>query len=722
MRKIAFLFLFTLIFITGTFPQGKLLTLEEINGRNAYRFYPEYVRIIEGLPQLQWKTTSDVYTYVKNDALWEGTTKAGSDKQVLDLPTFNKNLVKSGFTELKSFPEISWVSDVSFRFEHGNALLIYDMKKGSAAKVNSYPDDMENADIEPNTFAIAFTRDNNLYVLLNNQEPLAVTTDADKNIVNGQTVSRHEFNTENGKFWSPKGNFLAFYRKDESQVTDYPITDISKVPAVTKNIKYPMAGGKSEILSVGVFDVKNNKTIWLKTGEKNDKYLTNITWSPDEKYIYIAVLNRDQNHMILNQYDAITGELVKTLFEEKNQKYIEPESGPIFFRKKTNEFLWFSERNGYRHLFRYTTDGELIEQLTDGKFDVLEFVGFDPTEQFVLYKAVDEDFPLQQSIYSINLQTKEVVKISTADGVHEATLSPTGKFFFDSYSSAKVPSEVLLCDITGLVVKKLYTGENPLKDYTIGEITTGSLQAEDKTELYYRMIKPVNFDPAKKYPVVVYVYGGPHAQMITNSWNYGASMWMLYMAQQGFIVFTLDNRGSANRGLKFEQAIFRNIGTVEIQDQMTGIKYLKDLPYVDADRIGVHGWSYGGYMAAALILKQPETFKVSVAGAPVIDWSMYEVMYGERYMDTPADNPEGYKNANLLNFINNLKGKLLIVHGTSDDTVVLQHTLRFVQECNHNNVQVDYYLYPGHSHAVRGKDRLHLDTKITNYFIDNLKK
>jgi len=261
-----------------------------------------------------------------------------------------------------------------------------------------------------------------------------------------------------------------------------------------------------------------------------------------------------------------------------------------------------------------------------------------------------------------------------------------------------------------------------LKDYTVGEITTGSLQAEDKTELYYRMIKPVNFDPAKKYPVVVYVYGGPHAQMITNSWNYGASMWMLYMAQQGFIVFTLDNRGSANRGLKFEQAIFRNIGTVEIQDQMTGIKYLKDLPYVDADRIGVHGWSYGGYMAAALILKQPETFKVSVAGAPVIDWSMYEVMYGERYMDTPADNPEGYKNANLLNFINNLKGKLLIVHGTSDDTVVLQHTLRFVLECNHNNVQVDYYLYPGHSHAVRGKDRLHLDTKITNYFIDNLKK
>lgn len=721
MRKLTFCFLFLLSITQTIFAQGKLLSLDEINGRNAYKFYPEYVRIIEGMPQLQWKASVDAYTYVKNDVLWEGLPKKVADKQILDLLTLNKNMVKSGFNELKSFPEITWVNDAVFRFVDGEQILLYDVKKGSVTTGNCCKANTKDADIEPRTFAVAYTLDNNLYISFNQKDPVQITNDIDKNIVNGQVVSRHEFNTENGKFWSPQGNYLAFYRKDESQVSEYPVIDISKIPAVVNNIKYPMAGGKSEQLSVGVYQVKNNTVVWLKTGENIDHYLTNITWSPDEKYIYIAVLNREQNHLKLNQYDVLTGNLVKTLFEEKNQKYIEPESGPIFNKNKPGEFLWFSERYGFRHLYRYTLDGELIEQLTEGNFDVLEFIGYDPSGQNAMYLAVDEEYPLQQSVYSINLQTKEIVKISTADGVHQAILSPSGKFLFDIYSSAKIPHEIQLIDNTGLVIKKIDSGENPLSNYATGEIITGSLQAEDKTELYYRMIKPVNFDANKKYPVIVYVYGGPHAQMITNSWNYGASMWMLYMAQQGFIVFTLDNRGSANRGIKFEQAIFRNIGTVEIKDQMTGIKFLTDLPYVDANRIGVHGWSYGGYMATALILKQPETFKVAVAGAPVIDWAMYEVMYGERYMDTPSENPEGYKNANLINYVNNLKGKLLLIHGSSDDTVVLQHTLRFIQECNHNNIQVDYYLYPGHAHAVRGKDRLHLDTKISNYFIENLK-
>jgi len=720
MNKSIILTVFLVISFNFCFTQNKLLTLEELNGSNAYKFYPEYVRITKDLPQLQWKTTTDVFTYLKNDILYESYCKKGEDKQILDLLTFNKNLVKAGRAEVKRFPVINWKTDNSFWYIESSQIIVYDVKKGSFSTITSNHADYENADIEPNSLAVAFTEENNLYITIGNEEKIAVTKDNDKNIVNGHTVSRHEFNTNKGTFWSPKGNFLAFYRKDESQVADYPVIDISKVPAIVNQIKYPMAGGKSEFLSIGIFDIKTRQTIFLKTGGNNDQYLTNPCWSPDEKYFFISVLNRDQNQLKLNQYDASTGDFIKTILEEKSPKYVEPENTPIFFKTKPNEFLWFSEKNGYKHLYRYTLDGELIEQVTDGKSDVISFLSFDQTEQFAYYIAVDEDYPLQQSIYSINLNTKEIVKLSTSDGTHEAMMSPTRKFILDLYSSNKAPHEIQLIDATGLVIKKVYSALNPLQEYKIAEISVGTLQADDNTELYYRLIKPLNFDPSKKYPVIVYVYGGPHAQMISNVWLYGASMWQMFMAQQGFVIFTLDNRGSANRGIKFEQAIFRNLSAVEIKDQMVGIEYLKSLPFVDTERIGVHGWSYGGFMTTALMLKQPETFKVGIAGAPVIDWSMYEVMYGERYMDTPNDNPEGYKNANLMNFAANLKGKLLLIHGTSDDTVVLQHTLKFIQECNNNNIQVDYYQYPGHSHAVRGKSRLHLDTKMYNYFKENL--
>jgi len=720
MQKFIF---FTLLFslaLLNCYSQSKLLSLEENNGPEAYKFYPEYVRISIDMPQLQWRANSDAYTYVKNDILYEGNVKKGADKQIHDLVTINKNLIKAGLTELKRFPVITWKDENNFWYSEGGAIYLYDIKKGITKKVTCCNATAENASIEPNTMAVAYTSDNNLYVSIGTEEEIAITNENDKNIVNGQTVSRHEFNINTGIFWSPKGNFLAYYKKDESQVTEYPLIDISKTPATVKLIKYPMAGSKSEFVNVCVFDMKTRKNITLKTGEKTEQYLTNLCWSADEKYIYITILNRQQNHLKLNQYDAISGELIKTLFEEKSQKYIEPENTPVFFTTKSNEFLWFSEKNGYKHLYLYNTNGELIEQITDGKFDVLNIISIDPTEQFVYYIAVDEDYPLQQSLYSINLQTKEIVKLSTSDGVHEAIISPTKKYFFDMFSSNKIPHQIQLIDATGLVIKTIYNAPNPLADYKTGEITVGTIAADDKTELYYRMIKPINFDPTKKYPVIVYVYGGPHAQMISNIWLYGASMWQLYMAQQGFIVFTVDNRGSANRGLKFEQAIHKNISTTEIKDQMAGIEFLTNQSFVDASRIGVHGWSYGGYMTTALMLKQNETFKVGVAGAPVIDWSMYEVMYGERYMSTPTDNPEGYKNANLLNFATNLKGKLLLIHGTSDDTVVLQHTLKFINECNLNNVQVEYYQYPGHSHAVRGKSRLHLDTKISKYFIENL--
>jgi dipeptidyl-peptidase-4 len=715
------------LFSLSLFAQKKELTLDVVNARGSYLLYPEYVRQYKEMKQLQWIKGEDAYSYVKRNAetaqdeIYKGSIKAkGSDKRILDLDAFNKLFYKAGYDSLHGLPYFSWVAPNVIEFVNKGLLLHFDIKKGGVSIVN-HKATADNADIEPQSKNIAYTVDNNLFVSFSgNEKPFQVTNDEDKGIVNGQTVHRNEFGISKGTFWSPNGNFLAYYRKDETKVGDYPVLDISSTPAGVEMVKYPMAGTASEEVTVGVFDVKSKKSIFLKTGEPKEQFLTNIAWSPDEKYIYIAVLNRAQNHMKLNQYDAASGEFVKTLFEEKNLKYVEPQHPMLFMQNNPGEFIWISRRNGYFQLYRYDIDGQLIEQMTDSKSDVLDVIGFSQDGKQIRYLAVDEEFPLQKHVYSYNIESQEIVRLSTADGTHRVQVSDSRNYMLDIYSSQRIPNEVALIDANGMIIKKIYVGENPLKDYKMGETTIGTIKADDGTDLYYRLIKPTDFDPAKKYPVIVYVYGGPHAQMITNTWLNGASLWMHSMANKGFVIFTLDNRGSANRGQKFEQVIFRNLGQHEIEDQMKGIAFLKGQNFVDMDRIGVHGWSFGGFMTASLMCRQPETFKVGVSGAPVIDWKYYEIMYGERYMDTPEENPKGYEKANVLSYVKDLKGKLLLVHGTSDVTVVWQHTLKMIEQANHLGVQLDYYVYPGHKHAVRGIDRSHLDKKMAQYFIDNL--
>jgi dipeptidyl-peptidase 4 len=312
--------------------------------------------------------------------------------------------------------------------------------------------------------------------------------------------------------------------------------------------------------------------------------------------------------------------------------------------------------------------------------------------------------------------------LSQGSGTHSAKLSPNGNYIIDTYSSQVTPRKIwVINNKDGKVAQTLLTSKNPVADYALGEVTIFPIKADDGTDLYTRMITPPNFDKNKKYPVVVYVYGGPHLQLVTNSWLGGANLWMQLMAQKGYIVFTLDPRGTSGRGLEFEQETFRQLGTVEIADQLRGVEYLKSLPYVDADRMGIHGWSFGGFMTTSMMLKSPDTFKVGVAGGPVIDWNYYEIMYTERYMDSPEQNPEGYKNANLLNYVKNLKGKLLMIHGTVDDVVVWQHSLAFIKKAVDEGILLDYFVYPGHPHNVIGKDRVHLMRKVTQYLDDNLK-
>ncbi|MDR0541569.1 MAG: S9 family peptidase [Dysgonamonadaceae bacterium] len=540
-------------------------------------------------------------------------------------------------------------------------------------------------------------------------------------VVYGQAVHRNEFGIRNGTFRSPQNNYLAFYRMDESMTGNYPLVDISAREARLKNIKYPMAGMASHEVTVGIYSTLSKKTIYLQTGEPKDRYLTNISWDPSEKYIYIAELNRAQNHLQLNKYAVETGEKAQTLFEEQNECYVEPEHPLLFLKKTPGQFIWQSKRDGYNHLYLYDTDGRLIKRLTSGQADVTDVLGLDREEKY-LFILSNEGNPTEYQAFKINLKNGQKTQLTFEPGVHRPQLSPSGKYLIDHYSNLNTPLAVDLIHTPTGRIQRLQTVDNPYAEYALPEITLGSLKAADgTTDLYYRLVKPVEFDPLEKYPVVVYVYGGPHSQLVTNSWLGAARGWDIYMAQKGYIVFTLDNRGTSHRGLAFENIIHRRLGLNETSDQMEGVRFLQSLPYVDSGRIGVHGWSYGGFMTTNLMLRHPEIFKAGVAGGPVIDWKYYEIMYGERYMDMPDENPEGYEATNMNRLAGNLQGRFLIIHGDEDPTVVWQNSLSFLKACIAAGTYPDYFVYPGQEHNMRGRDRIHLHEKITRYFEDYLK-
>ncbi len=691
--------------------QEKSLTIEDASYMNR-SIMPESIR------GLKWMGSTAMFSFNEGNEVM--ASKANSDKPFLlfSLDDINSSLKKLDADTLRRLPSFTWLDEKSGYFTAGNTVYIYNITSKQIRELNDYPAEARNTDLNDNTYAMAYTIDNNLYIAFEGRQ-IQITNDEDPGIINGQTVHRNEFGISGGTFWSPRGNYLAYYHKDETMVSEYPMVDVDARIAETDNIKYPMAGMASHEVTLGIYDIGSGKTKFLKTGTPADQYLTCISWGPLEQYVYIAVLNRDQNHMKMNQYNSRSGQLVKTLFEEKSEKYVEPEDGLVFLKTMPEEFIWISERDGYRHLYLFNTAGDLVRQLTSGEWVVRNFLGLGPKDKYAYFTASKES-PLNTDVYSVELKSGAITKISEKNGSHYALLNANGKYFIDIFSDTTVSREYSVISTKGKVQQVLQENANPLEEYAIGKMKIFSINADDGTELYCRMITPPDFDPAKKYPVIVYVYGGPHAQLVTNSWMGGASLFLYYMAQEGYIIFTLDNRGSAHRGRDFEQAVHRNMGTIEVEDQADGVDYLKSLPYVDAERIGVNGWSYGGFMTISLMLKQADDFKVGVCGGPVTDWQYYEIMYGERYMDTPEQNPEGYEEASLLNHADKLKGDLLIIHGTFDPVVVWQHSLSLIKKFISEGKQVDYFVYPGHGHGVGGMDRIHLNAKMAKYFVDHL--
>lgn len=687
-----------------TFAQNKMYTMAEATNGMATTLAPA------ALKQTTWEPgTHKLYHVVKkgSDAAW---VSINFPKGIAD------TVLHLGDLNMKAMPTFTWLSKGQAYYKDGNVIK-EGIKTGSGFQWSNWvtlPENAENVTVDKSR-NIAYTIDNNLWFIDKDKKAVALSKDDNKNIISGQAVHRNEFGIEKGIFFSPQGNYLAYYRMDQTMVNDYPIIDWTVMPAVPKIIKYPMAGGTSHQVTVNIYNPTTGSTVTLKTEGPKDQYLTNVSWSPDEKYVFIAILNREQNHMWLNQYDIVTGNKVRTLFEEKSDKYVEPLNPLTFIPDHNDEFIWWSQRDGYMHLYLYNTNGKLIKQLTKGKWIVNELIGTNKeANEFII--TTTKDSPLEKHTYTLNWNSGELTRIDKEAGWHTTTATEDGEYVLDIYTSETTPKNTLVRSTNGKYEQTLLNAPNTLQDFKRPEIKRITLKADDGTPLYGKLILPVNFDASKKYPMIVYLYNGPHVQLIKNSFPASGNLWYEYMAQHGYVVFTMDGRGSSNRGLVFENATFRHLGTIEMEDQMKGVDYLKSLPYVDGNRMGIHGWSFGGFMTTSFMLRHPDVFKVGVAGGPVLDWSMYEIMYTERYMDTPEENPEGYKASALFDKVKNLKGKLLMIHGTSDNTVVWQHSINFLKKCIDENVQVDYFVYPDYEHNVRGKDRVHLMQKITDYF------
>ena len=713
LRLLAKILFLTMIPISAS-AQTRQFTLEDLNyGGNNYR---------NMVPKNKFTTWwGDELIHLDVEECLIVDKKSGREKTLLTL----ENAKAWSGLKVRSllYAQFPYADRTLVLLSDGKERALVDWKTGKATWKGS----VSGSDTEEwnkASKASAFVKDNQLYVCDGSGNTRQLTTDGSRNIVYGQSVHRNEFGIEGGLFWSPDGNRLAFYRMDQSMVTDYPLVDIDTRVAEQAPEKYPMAGMASHKVTVGVYDLATGNTVYLKAGDPTDRYFTNISWSPDSKTIYMFELNRDQNDCRLVSYDASNGEKKAELYREQDDKYVEPQHPIAFLPWDCTKFVMQSQKDGYNHLYLLDANGKEIRQITKGNWVVMDMLGFNTKEKTIVYSS-NQISPIQRNTFAITVDGAKTKQLDNGKGYHYASLSGKSGYVLDRYSEPDVPRAI---DIAATTIKAknkplaYFRADNPWKDYAVPEYSCGSIKAADgTTDLFYRMVKPVNFDETKKYPTIIYVYGGPHAHNVDATWHYGSRGWETYMAQKGYLLFILDNRGSENRGKDFEQATFRHLGQEEMKDQMKGVEYLKSLPYVDEARIGVHGWSFGGFMTTSLMTNYPDVFKVGVAGGPVIDWKWYEVMYGERYMDTPESNPEGYAQTSLISKAKNLKGKLQIIIGLNDPVVVPQHALSFIKECILQGTQPDFFVYPGEPHNMRGHQSTHLHERISQYFDDYLK-
>lgn len=707
--------IFTLLLVTAM-TVGIMTAQNETIDLNGV-FQGKYM--FERINGLSWQPSTDNYAYIDDDGNIKLVNAKNGKESIF---RSGKNLDENGFKKLRSF---QWVDANTIYSPRHNSTLTYNGKAVTVDKFENVSwDNVIDQSIKNKVFVIK--NDDGVFVqsVLNDYKPILLCPDTGKNIVFGESVHRSEWGINEGQYISPKGNYIAFYRMDESMVEDYPLVNTTTPIATVENIKYPMAGRTSHQVKVGIFDVAKSAQAgmaiyhYINTDLSDGEFLTNVTFSPDEQYLYISHLNREQNHSKLIRYDLQSGNKVKVLIEEMDSRYVEPSDRMIFL--KNNNFLWISETDGWRHLYLYDINGNLIRKVVDGRFDIVDVEGLDSKEEYVYFTMAPTEKPINQYVCKAALKDGKITRIAATDGTHTPIFNESKTYFVDYFTNVTTPRVISVVNNQGKTMKELKNCKNPYADCALGTTKMFPILNKDGDSLWCRLITPPNMDPTKKYPCLIYVYGGPHSQLVTNSFMSGG-VFLEFMAEQGYVVFTLDNRGTQNRGADFEKCIHRNLGVKEVEDQMCGVEYLKTLPYVDANRIGLDGWSYGGFMTLSLITEHPEAFKAASCGGPVVNWAWYEVMYGERYMDTPQENPDGYEHANIIPKIKNVKCPLLVMHGCQDHTVVWQHTLELMRQAVSDGIEIEYFPYTAHDHNVMGVERVHLWNKLLRFHNQNLK-
>ncbi len=597
--------------------------------------------------------------------------------------------------------------------------------------------------LSPKDNWISFIREQNIWIInVKTGNEKQITFDGKGTIKNGMSefVAQEEMSRYTGYWWSDDEHSIAYTQIDESPVAIEKRYEINANGMRVFEQRYPSTGGKNVEIKLAVVSLSplhlnsdsekndNLKTVWLDLGEEKDIYLPRVLWFKDSKHLSVQIQSRDQQQLKLIKYSIDTGKQ-QLLLTETSDTWINLHKD-LRFLSESDDFIWASERTGFKHLYRYSNDGIMKAQLTDGKWQVLKIVALDETEGMAYFEGTFKS-PLERHLYKVSINSNKPqtpIALTRVEGVHSISFSKNNKVYIDSFSSGSVPPNSSLFQASGKKLNTLVANQldktHPFYPYSGNQpdIEFGTVKATDGQDLYYRIKKPKSMIKGKKYPVIVYVYGGPGAQKVDRGWKGNNDYWHQYMVNKGYIIFTLDNRGSTHRGKRFENPIYKQLGKVELEDQLKGINWLKEQSYIDADKIGVFGWSYGGYMTLMSMFKAPEVFKVGVSVAPVTDWKLYDTHYTERFISTPEKNTQGYEDSNVFKYISGLKGKLLLVHGMADDNVLYSNSTALYDALQKSNKDFSIMSYPGSKHSIWGKEvRLHLFSKISRFFDEHLK-
>ncbi len=602
---------------------------------------------------------------------------------------------------------------------------VYDLESKKLTKLSN-GGKQSYATYSPDGKQVAFARDNNLFVvdLASMQEKQLTTNGKFNQIINGSAdwVYEEEFEFAKAFFWSPNSDKIAYYSFDESRVPEYNMQVWNGLYPTDYRFKYPKAGEPNSVVEIYVYDLGKNAPVKMDVGPEKDQYIPRINWTTDNDLLSIRRMNRLQNTLEILHANAETG-ASKVILTEKDKAYVEI-TDDLTYLKGGKQFIMSSEKDGYRHLYLYDMKGKEVRQITKGKWEISSVLGFDEKNNTVFYTSTEVS-PMTRQLYRISLKGKDKTRLTKENGTHNINLSPDFKYFIDYFSNANTPLTVSLhSGKDGKLIKTLEDNaalKSRLAQYETSKLEFFDFKTSENVSLNGWMIKPANFDASKKYPVLMFVYGGPGSQQVNDAWNAKDFMWYQLLAQKGYMIVCVDNRGTGGRGAEFKKSTYANLGKLEVQDQIEGAKYLGSLPFVDKDRIGIWGWSFGGYVTLLALTKGAEYFKAGIAVAPVTNWRFYDSIYTERFLKTPQENAAGYDENSPVQFADKLKAKLFLVHGTGDDNVHVQNSMAMTDAFIKANKQFESFYYPNRNHGIYGgSTRLHLYTQMTSFLERNL--